>query len=399
MPESVSKNTVVLGYHSPTEWVFFPEVVALYDAIVINEDVYQKTVGEGENSPSIYEATKAELLKELYRKGVLLRQNYPVNESHQRKLDEVVTHFFSHHEPEMRQLLIYAFETFIQHEKDTLAKLVSPEDPHWNDVVVQLPRLEKIKTALNNNTPLEDIPQQHSVAKRYFEDSILTPVAFKSGYNPVFQWEGYSRFEQFLLSYRRGTETQRKAIEKGTELRVLKSVSDIILPYRAIKSPEGITRVINKWDSFSSIRKYITDLNVDLWQLISSFREEGEEKRKEFINDFNSILEMRMKSLNTQIHHADLEIERAQTIFFSKITRFIIATIGSIIPGTAGFGQILDDAYMALVKKQVRNQYTALNAVFEYERILSSIATESRISVTDTAFTQEYKPVMYWDMH
>jgi hypothetical protein len=39
MPESVSKNTVVLGYHSPTEWVFFPEVVALYDAIVINEDV------------------------------------------------------------------------------------------------------------------------------------------------------------------------------------------------------------------------------------------------------------------------------------------------------------------------------------------------------------------------
>ena len=104
---------------------------------------------------------------------------------------------------------------FIQHEKDTLAKLVSPEDPHWKDAAAQLTRLEKVKTALINGALLADFPQQRSVAKRYFEDSILTPVAFKSGYNPVFQWEGYSRFEEFLLSYRRGTETQRKAIEKG----------------------------------------------------------------------------------------------------------------------------------------------------------------------------------------
>lgn len=125
MTESNPQNKVVLGYHSPTEWVFFPEVVALYDAIVINEDVFQKTVGEGESSPSIYEVTKAELLKELKRKRILIPQKYPVNENHQRKLDEVVTYFFTHHEAEMRQLLIYAFETFIQHEKDTLERLVS----------------------------------------------------------------------------------------------------------------------------------------------------------------------------------------------------------------------------------------------------------------------------------
>ena len=139
MSEPKKKNVVVLGYHSPTEWVFFPEVIALYDTIVINQDVFEKTVGEGEDSPSVYENTKAELLKELKRKGVLLPDEYPVKEPHQRQLDEIVDHFFINHEPKMRQLLICAFETFIKHEKDTLEKLVSPEDPHWNDVATQLP--------------------------------------------------------------------------------------------------------------------------------------------------------------------------------------------------------------------------------------------------------------------
>ncbi|MCK4818092.1 hypothetical protein KA005_20145, partial [bacterium] len=369
------------------------------DAIIINEDVFEKTLGKGERSPSVYEVTKAELLKELKRKGILIPQKYPVNEIYQKKLDEIVSHFFIHHESEIRKLLVYAFKTFIQHERATLEKLISPEDPHWKDVAAQLPRLEKIKTDLINGAPLSDFPQQHSVAIRYFEDSILTPVVFSGGYNPVFQWEGYSQFEQFLLSYRRGTERQRKAIEKGAELRVLKSLSDIILPFRTIKSPEGISNVINKWDSFNSIRKYITDLNDDLWKLISSCKEEGEDRQKEFIDDFNNLLEMRMKSLNTQIQNVDLEIEKAQAGLFSKITRFIIATLGSIIPGTAGFGQILEDAYMALVKKQVRNQYTAIGAVFEYERILSSLVLEPPVSVPKSFFLQEYKPIIYWDQH
>lgn len=393
------QNLVVLGYHSPTEWVFFPEVVALYDTIVINLDVFEKTVGEGENSPSVYESTKATLLKELQRKKVLIPKEYPVIEHHQLKLEEIVEHFFIHHEEEIRQLLIYAFEMFIQHENDTLEKLVSPEDPYWSDVASQIPRLKKVKAALIDGSPLSGLPQLRSLAERYFEDSVLTPVAFKSGYNPVFQWEGYSRFEQFLLSYRRGTEAQRKSIEKGAELRVLKSLSDVILPFRIVKSPDGIARVINKWEAFREIREYIAELNVDLWKIISDCEEDDEAKQKEFIDDFNSMLDLRMKNLNSQIYQVDQEAEQAQASLFSKITRFIIATLGSTIPGTGGFGQVLEDAYMALVKKQVRERYTALNAIFEYERILSSLVSKAPASVFTSAFMQEYKPVMYWDLH
>jgi hypothetical protein len=38
----------------------------------------------------------------------------------------------------------------------------------------------------------------------------------------------------------------------------------------------------------------------------------------------------------------------------------------------------------------------ALNAIFEYERILSTLVPDAPISNANATLTQEYKPVKYW---
>jgi len=397
MTEKYSENKVVLGYHSPTEWVFFPEVTALYDHIIINQSVFDKTVREGERTTSIYRATKAELLKVLEQQGVLIPTQYPIGETEKEQLSQLVDYFFTRHEVAMRQLLIYAFDAFIQHEKATLEKLITADDPHWQDVAVQLPRLENMKDALNSGSPLAEFPHHLDIAKRYFEDSILTPVAFQSGYNPVFQWEGYARFEQFLLKFRRGEVAQRESIKKGTELYVIKSLSDILLPFRVVRSPDEISTVVTKWKAFADIRCYVSELNGQLWNTITSASEVAKSEQRSFIEDFNSMLNARMNSLNHQIREIDQETEKEQISVFSRITRFIMATLGSIIPGTGGVGQILDEVHSALIKRHVRQNYPTLTAVFEYERLLNAQKPKQSKPLSISLIGKEYETVEYWD--
>ena len=391
------ENIVVLGYHSPTEWVFFPEVVALYDTIIMNGVVFDNSVQKGEHSLSGYESAKAQLLKELNSMGILRPQQYPASDDQHRKLESIVDYFFMNHESEMRQMLVYAFDAFIGHEKATLEKLVSPEDPHWRDVASQLPRLEKIRTALAQGEPLSDFPQLRSIVKRYFEDCILTPAIFTSGYNPVFQWEGYGRFEEFLLCFRVSKAKQKNGIKKGTVLKVLKSISEVVVPFRVIRNPKEMERMTRKWKAFTSIRQYVTRMNRELWEVIDGYHERDENKQHEFVNDFNLMLQMRIAILNRQIEEIDIDVERNRSSFFSKIVRFIIATLGSIIPGTAGFSQVLDDVHANLIRRQVKERYPALRAVFEYESLVNTLELSGKPIAPISRILNEYKPVEYWD--
>ena len=257
--------------------------------------------------------------------------------------------------------------------------------------------MEFVRDALSSGCPLADFPHQQEVAKRYFEDAVLTPVAFQGGYNPVFQWEGYARFEQFLLKFRRGGATGRKPIEKGAELHVLRSLSDIVLPFRVVTSPDGISQTVAKWEAFAEIRGYISDLNGQLWETITGASGLAESEQRDFADDFNSMVNTRMSSLNRQIRQIDQEIEKEEASVLSRITRFLIATLGSVVPGTAGMGQILDDAHSALVRRRVKQSCPALNAVFEYERILSSLQSKREAPVSVSTVGNEYEAVEYWD--
>lgn len=397
MIDKVSRNSIVLGYHSPTEWVFFPEVIALYDDIVINKDIFDKVLYEGYNSASIYRSTKAELMKALLDQGILKPIIYPKGDKQKEKILEIIDYLFSNNENEMRKLLIYAYDAFIKHEQATIEKLITPDDPQWKDINVQLPRLIYTRESLKNSEPISNIQMQKNIMQKYFEDSILTPVAFKNGYNPVFQWEGYSRFEQFLMQIRKGDDKRNRNIELGSESYVLKSLSDIILPYRVIRSPDGIKKLVEKWNSFSEIRKYISDMNRQIWNMISNTDLSYGKYSKDFIGEFNYTLKNYLENINNQIQEVSKEKEKADNSIFSKITRFIIATIGSIKPYTGGIGQILDDVYSTIIKKEIIKQYSSLHAIFEYEHIISKLSLKRRHLKPIVKVGTEYQSIKYWD--
>jgi hypothetical protein len=105
----------------------------------------------------------------------------------------------------------------------------------------------------------------------------------------------------------------------------------------------------------------------------------------------------RWKKLNCQIQEIDTEVEKKQASFLSKIARFTIAALGSIVPGTGGSSQVLDDVHLALVKKRVRKRYPGLNAMFNYERVLSSLSSHPRFPRPTSEVTQNYQPVKHWD--
>ena len=255
----IENSTVILGYHSPTEWVFTPEAIALYSSVIINKEVAEKAIDEGHNSKSKYRVIKADIITALIEKGILIPKEYPKGVIERDRISRIIEFFFSEHENDMIDLLSYAYDTFIRHEEATLKSFVELNDPYWEDVTKQLIRLKNIRKSFDLKVPIKDKEVQKNILRMYFEDSILTPEIFKNGYNPIFQWEGYARFEQYLMKYRRGDiKGKIRSIQKGSEYHVLSSISNIILPCRTIRSSDEIKILIKKWEEFSNIRKEIS---------------------------------------------------------------------------------------------------------------------------------------------
>lgn len=65
------QQTVALGFHSLTKWVFLPHVVALYDSVTINRDKFSQVLEKAAKSPSDDDNRKAGILRFLQAEGRL----------------------------------------------------------------------------------------------------------------------------------------------------------------------------------------------------------------------------------------------------------------------------------------------------------------------------------------
>lgn len=396
------KNTVILGYHSPSEWVFTPEAMAIYNDVIINKEVVERIINEGHQSASKYRVIKSEIVQALIEKGILKPLEYPLGKDEKEMISKIVDYQFMKHEEEMRDLLIYAYDTFIKHEEATLRDFVEPDDPYWKDITIQLFRLKDIKAALQTKEPIKDLEKQKNILCMYFEDAILTPKNFLDEYNPVFQWEGYAKFEQYLLKYRRGEYIEK--IKKGSEYNVLSAIANIVLPCRNIQSSDEIDVIIKKWDAFSNIRKETSNINHKLWEMVTEIQNNHREPKfyNEFEKEFDYTLGNYVNYINHEYIKINKTIEKAKSNFFARITKYVIATIGSLATSKVNFSggmrPILDDVYNSLIERNIKNEYPSLKAIFEYEHIISNILFNSKYLKHKTILGNEYNSVKYWDM-
>ena len=161
--QSCKTTEVVLGYHSPTEWVFFPNVVALYDSITINKVVYDETIRRAYSSPSGYEYRKAIILEELKQSGKLRPTSYDVSNGEKEKLSKIIESLFKNYSNKIGELSANAYDAFCKHEIETINSLASPSDPHYKDVEIQVQRLKKEGSLLKQHAPLSSIPHLKNI--------------------------------------------------------------------------------------------------------------------------------------------------------------------------------------------------------------------------------------------
>ncbi len=402
----LTKTTeIVLGYHSPTEWVFFPEALALYDSIIINKDVFEEKLNDGYSSKSGYEETKAIILEELENAGRLKPIKYDINYNDRMKLKNLVDVFFEKYPNDIRILSANAYDAFYSHERKTLETLVSINDPYWKDVGSRIISLEKKANLLKDSSISfeqlkREIPELKAVITPYFEDSFFTSLISKSSYNPIFQWVGYAPFEEWILKLRDDKINATKRIKKGTDYRVLCAFTQIAIPARIpIKNKNEVHKILDKWDEFRQIRSFIDKQNRDIWSIIDEISNLEDDEIPEFVKYFENILETKTQRINNQIRQKDYEIEREKSFFSRKIDRIIIQTLGSFTPLSpiiSGFSKLLDDIHDILINNEVKSYYPDLREMFEYENILNSLSYGNGTVPPFASVSGTYKSKSFW---
>ena len=114
----------------------------------------------------------------------------------------------------------------------------------------------------------------------------------------------------------------------------------------------------------------------------------------DFVDEFEYILDNYLSSTNFQIMEIDKKIEKAKTRNYSRITKYIIATIGSAInskvPFSGGIKPVLEDVYSALIENDIRKNYLPLKSIFEYEHIISNVLLNRKKFKNKTVLGTEY---------
>ena len=391
-------NEVALGYHSPTEWVFLPHVIALYDHFVINEDVLEKALEKGRESPSDYEHRKAEILKLLADEGRLKPVKYKVSDDSQAQLDSLVDWFFAEHPDDMRRLAVGSYQAFREHELGTVRQLMHPDDPHAQHVLQKAPEWEQAEKAIRNGQALEEVPYLKQSMTRYFEDCLFTPLIFPSTYNPMFSWEGYAPFEEWLLARRRDAGDAGDRIQRGSQNTVLEALCECATPFRPIRTPDEAGRILTLWDAFSGIRELAASHNDAIWREVKRVQEAADSERThEFVADFERFLDVRANSLSQEIADVALETERVKESRTYKVTKFIIATVGSLIPVGGGLQDLPANLHSTLVERQVEDQFPQASALIEYERNMKNEVLSREPLKPICRTSAEYQPQQYWD--
>lgn len=389
---------VALGYHSPTEWVFLPHVIALYDRFVINEDVLEAVRERAKNSPSDYENRKAEILELLVAEGRLKPICYELpNDSHA-QLKALVDRFFCEHADDMRRLAVRSYRAFREHELGTVSQLMHPDDPHAQNVLRKAPEWESSEQAIRAGEPLDEVPYLKETMTRYFEDCLFTPLIFPSTNNPMFSWEGYAPFEEWLLARRRDATDAEERIQRGSENTVIEALCECATPFCPIRSRDEASRILTLWDAIAPVRELAVSHNTAIWKQIENAREAaGADRTDEFVEDFERFLQVRADALSREIADVTLETERIKESRTYKLTRFIIATVGSLIPAGGGLQDLLSELHDHLIGRRVQQQFPQALALIEYERNMKNEVLSRSPLKTVCRASGEYKPQQYWD--
>jgi len=230
------------------------------------------------------------------------------------------------------------------------------------------------------------------------EDVFFSPLISPSAYNPIFQWEGYAPFEEWILGLREDKSEAYERIKKGTQIKILSAFAEIAIPARPpLKDANDAYKVLEKWDDFRPVRELIDKTNKEIWSEIERINQLDDTEIPEFVQYFEDLLRSRMSNINNQIRLVDYYMEHEKCKSSWKIFRAMILTIGSIAPGTGGLESLLECLYQKFIEDDVKKDYSNLKGLFEYERILNSLSLSKEPIPPVVNVSKPYIPISYWD--
>lgn len=397
MPETTRE--VALGYHSPTEWVFIPHVLVLYDSFVINKSVFDGILEKASTSPSDYERRKADMLRLLESEGRLRPTAYTVPSACQAQLTGLVDFFFERRPDDMRRLSIGAFRAFKEHELGTVRELMHRDDPHALDVLSNVPSWEQAEAELRTGKDLAEVPHLKQSIRRYFENCLFSPMLFPEAYNPILEWEGYAPFEDWLFERRLDAREAEDRARAGSEPAVLQALSEHTVPFSPIRTEAEMGNLLEHWQDFSGIRELAEAHNGAIWAQVESAREASDAGRtQEFLKDFERFLDARAQALNMETAEAFEAIEKRKHTRSYKLIRFLLATLGSTVPGSGGAQQSLEALYDRYVENETLEGRPEVATLIQYERNMKNQVLERKPLRPVCRIDAEYKPHTYWNM-
>lgn len=397
-PQKSQERVVALGYHSPTEWIFVPAIVGLYDKVIINSAVYGKAVEAGLKIPSDYIYRKAVILKNLNKLGKLIPRPYGVKAEASAQVQQLTNNFFNTYPDDMRRLASGAYKAFREHELGTAKELMHPDDPHALDILSNARRWKKVEFGLRKGCDFDDVPKLRESIGHYFENCLLTPTLFREAYNPVLDWEGYAPFEEWLLSKRQYPGTSTNRIRHGTVPKVMRAICEITVPFHPVLSPPEVDRIIKTWKAFEPIRQLADAQNEAIWEQLDILKKlDDESAQNEFMMDFQEFLAFRTNALSRDVHQVTEEIERCKAKRSHKISRLIVSTVGSLHPGGGGLQQLYDELDLKDVRNSAEAKRPEAGIIMEYEKNMRDV-TFGRPPLKPVCRADiEYDFHQYWD--
>jgi hypothetical protein len=276
-----------------------------------------------------------------------------------------------------------------------------PDDPHAVSTMNKVSKWKKVAEDLKTHPHPDEVPGVKASMVRYFEECLYTPMLFPDEYNPVFQWEGYAPFQEFLLSLRIGADRcrQEESIQKGTTAQVMRAVAETALCSRPLRDSTEIARLDKYFSGFEGIRRLASEQNAAIWKQLQAARSLSPERDSgEFVREFELFLATRMAALNTEIRETETEIDRERRSLGLKVKRFILQTLGSQpMPFLGGVSGLLEDLYAIEVEKKTLSRHPVIAMLREYERTMDKVILERPPLKATCSAESLYVPHRSWD--
>jgi len=351
----------------------------------------------GQEKRSTLDVLLSQLLLEYEREGIITVANYDEQiTSEEREIaEELITYWEREIPNEFRNLGIELLRARQEHLK-LKRRFLDVTEPMYKEITDEIKvRDDRIQSLKQGEIPL----YAREGVKHCVEHVLFTDRVNRSLNLPVFEWPGYSKVRQWLLSipsypsFAASLLQNQSILPRTTESLALDAFFELFVGAEEVTDEKQLKKILQQRHQLKSARQEIKVLHDNIWRFVNS---QSNLEQQGLLDEFQAILRERVSYLQKQFSSITMEREAAKRKPLSRIVTTVASTAISLmsilvpVPGVAD--KISEKLGEWVAESTVGKKYPQLAWMYvfqQYTRLYEdSLLERANISIKVTGFGQ-----------